>query len=229
MSDDETINLKTELPCFAPPPLEEVLRGLDSLDVPVDVQIPTLLDIDIAFATYRDLSTLSLASSSESTYSTGLTEDISNSEYSFMTYSTSNYPSLFDLTLRDIICDSGYNYVDPQHNSVLSDSSVIPDSFGTPQHSPQHDHVVKVQSDDGSDRQSVGISPHCLSAAFQSPPAVPIDPPVDGASTTQVFTGPIRTKFTCSQCGHGKYNLYSISHIFEILNVSLQSLIGNQT
>ena len=190
------------------------------------VQFPTLLDFDMSF--YQDLSTLSLALSSESTYSMGLTEDISNSEYSFVTYTTSNYPSLFDVPLRNIICDS--EYVDPQ-SLVFSDSPMIPDSFIMPQLSPgpQHDHVVKMQPDNGPERQSVGISPHRLSAAFQIPhPAIPI-PPVDGASTTQVFTGPIRTKFTCLQCGHGKYNFYLIPFIFEILNVSLQFLIGNLT
>jgi uncharacterized Zn-finger protein len=181
-------SVEAELPSFPPPPLEEVLEGFDSLrlDMP-----------DGSFSTHRDASTLSLASSSESRYSTGLTEDIFNSEYSFMTYSTSNYPSLFDLALSDIICDSEYNYIDPQH------SSVFPESSGT---SFQHDHVVKAQPDDGA-----GISPHCLSAAFQGPPpAFPIDPPADAASTTRVFTGPIRKEPTCDQCGRGKYHFYFI-------------------
>ena len=217
MSDDEMVI--PELPCFPPPPLEDVLRDLDNLDIPEDVQIPTLLDFDMSC--YQDLSTLSLTSSSESIYSTGLTGDISNSENSFMTYTTSNYPPLFDFALREII-DSGYSYVDPQ-SFVFSDSPMIPDSVGTPQLYPQYDH-------DRLNRFFVGISPHCLSAAFQSPPpAVPIYPPVGGASTTQVFTGPIRTKFTCLQCGHCMYNFYHIPSTFEILNVSLQSLVGNPT
>ena len=230
MSDDETVI--PELPCFPPPSLEEVLREFDSLDVSEDVQFPMPLDFDMSF--YQDLCALSLTSSSESAYSTGLTgEDISKSEYSFMTYTTSDYPPLFDLhfdlALRDIICDSEYNYVGLQ-SFAFSDLPMIPNYFGTPQLSPQHDHVIKMQPDDGPERQSVGISPHCLSATLQiPPPAVPIDPPVDDASATQVFTGPIRTKFTCLQCGHGKYNFYLIPFIFEILNVSLQFLIGNLT
>ena len=223
MSDDETV---IPLPYFPPPSLEDVLRDLDNLDVPEDVQIPTLLDFDMSF--YQDLPTLSLTSSSESIYSTGLTGDISNSENSFMTYTTSNYPPLFDFALREII-DSGYSYVDPQ-SFVFSDSPMIPDSFGTPQLSPQYDHEFNVQSDDGPNRSFVGMSPHFLSAAFHSPPpAVPIDPPADGASTTQVFTGPIRTKFTCLQCGYCMYNFYHIPSTFEILNVSLQSFVGNLT
>jgi hypothetical protein len=201
-------SIEAELPSFPPPPLDEVLKGLDNLelDVSVDVQIPP--QPDDPFPTNRDASTLSLASSFESRYSAGLTEDFSS--YSFMTYSTSNYPSLFDLALSDIICDSEYNNDDPQHNFVLSDSFMIPDSSGT---SFQHDHVVRAQPDEG-----VGISPHCLSTAFQSPPpGVPIDPPADAAPTTRVFTGPIRNEPMCDQCGRGKYNFYSIYFRAEML------------
>jgi hypothetical protein len=195
---DETIELG--LPFFTPPPLEEVLRGFDSLDVPVDAQIPPL--IDGSFPTYRDASTLSLAASSESTDSTGLTEDISNSEYSSMSF-TSNYPSLFDLDLRDIVFGSSEdNYVDPKHTSAISDPSM-------------HGHVVKAHGPDGQ-LAGVSESPHCLSPASPGPsppPAVPFDPPTDAASATRVFTGPIRKKpsyYQCDQCGRGKYNLYFI-------------------
>jgi hypothetical protein len=120
-----------------------------------------------------------------------------------------------DLALRDIVFGSEDNYVDPKHNPVISDSSTFPEESGTPQLFFQHDHVVNSQlDDDGPDRQLVGDSPLCLSAASQSPPlAVPIDPPADAASTTRIFTGPIRKKPTCNQCdqcGRGKYNFYSI-------------------
>jgi hypothetical protein len=202
----ESVN--AELPSFPPPPLDEVLKALE-LDE--GDPFPTLPDIP--FPTYPYASTLSLAPSSESTYSMpGLTEDISNTGHSAMSVPiTFNYPPLFNFDPRDIVFGSEDNYVDFKHNSVISDSSTFPDSSGNPQLSFQHDHVVAAQLNEAPDRQLVGISPHCLSAAFQSPsPAVPIDPPADAASTSRVFTGPIRTKPTCDQCGRGKYNFYFI-------------------
>jgi hypothetical protein len=221
MSDDlwssflsETAN--ADLPSFAPPPLEsfeEVLKALEHESLDVGAQYPTLLDIS---PPYRDASTLYLAPSFASTYSTpGLTEDISNTEYSFITDSTSTYPPLFDLTPSDIVFGSEDNYVDPKHNPVISDPSMFPEESGTSQSSFQRDHVVNSQlDDDGPDQQVVGISPHCLSAASQGPPpppVVPIDPPADAASATRVFTGPIRKKptyYQCDQCGRGEYNVF---------------------
>jgi hypothetical protein len=207
-----------DLPSVAPPPLEsfeEVLKALEHENFDGGFQLPTLLDIPSP--PYRDASTLYLAPSFESTYSTpGLTEDISNTEYSFITHPTSNYPSLFDLAVRDIVLGSEDNHVDPKYNHVIS-PSMFPEESGTPQLFFQRDHVVNSQlDDDGPDRQLVGISPHRLSAASPGPPpppAVPIDPPTDAASATRVFTGPIRKKpsyYQCDQCGRGKYNLYFI-------------------
>jgi uncharacterized Zn-finger protein len=201
---DETV--KPELPFVEPPLLDEVLEGLgrlelDKVDEPADVQNPDLSDI--SFPTSRDPSTLSFPSSSNFTNSTGLTEDISNtdSDYSFMmAYSTSNYPLLFDPALRDTVFGPENNYVDPKNNSVFSESFMFPDySPQLPLQLPlEHDHVVRAQPDD----RDVGISPHFLSTAFQSPPlAVPIDPPADAAPTIRDFTGAIRTKPMCDQCG----------------------------
>jgi hypothetical protein len=124
-----------DLPSVAPPPLEsfeEVLKALEHENFDGGFQLPTLLDIPSP--PYRDASTLYLALSFESTYSTpGLTEDISNTEYSFITDSTSNYPPLFDLALSDIVFGSEDNYVDPKHNPVISDPSMFPEESGTSQ------------------------------------------------------------------------------------------------
>jgi hypothetical protein len=195
-------SLNAKLPSYPPPSLDEVLNTLENLDV--GDQFLSLLDI--SSPTYPYDSTPYLAPSSEFTYSMpGLTEDTSNTGHSSMSVpTTSNYPPLFNFDPRDIVFGSEDNYVDPKHNFVISDSSMFPDSSGNSQLSFQHDHVVAAQLDDAPDRQLVGISPQCLSAAFQSPPAVPIDPPADAASTSRVLTGPIRTKPTCDQCGRGK-------------------------
>ncbi|KAN0134768.1 hypothetical protein V8E53_007553 [Lactarius tabidus] len=210
MSDEHWTSFPSEsvnadLPSFAPPPLEsfeEELKELEREILAGGFQFPTLQDISTP--TYRDASTLYLAPSFESTYSTpGLTEDVSNTEYSSMGVSTSNYPSLFDPAFRDIVFSSEDNYyVDTAHNPVISDSSTFSEESGTPQLFFQHDHVVNSQlDDDGRDRQLVGNSPHCLSAASQSPPpGVPNDPPADAVSTARVFTGPIGKKPTCNQC-----------------------------
>lgn len=208
---------KPGLPFVTPPPLDDVLRGIDNLDVPSDAQLPP--SIYGSFPTYRD--------TSEPTDSTGLTEDIHNTEYSFpcsfLTRSTSNHPSLFDLALRDIL-DSECNYIDPQHNSVLPDTSesTFRDSSGT--QLLQHDHVIEspAPADDGLYRPPVGVSPQSLFTTFHiSPPAVPTDPPVDPALTTENVTGPIRTKPTCRECGRGKHNFY---HIFSRYSMFLSSL-----
>ena len=210
-------NVSTNLPSVTPPPLEsfeEMINALEreNLDVTVnvDVQFPTLTPPlpDVSSPTGRIAST-----ESQSTYSMpGLTD----SEYSSMSTSTSNYPPLFNPASRDIVFGFEYNNFDPKHGPAISES--------TTSMSPlfQHDHVFNTQPDNGPDRLLVGISPLCLSAAIASPPpAIPSDPSASTASTTRVFKGPIRTKHTkkpkkeptcnrCDQCGRGKYNLSEI-------------------
>ena len=209
-------NDNADLPSAPPPSLErceemldEMLKALERENVDVDFQFPT--PPDISYSTYRVASTLP-----QSTYSgsmPGLTEDIStgNTEYSFISASTSNHPPHFNPAHRDIPLDFEYNNVGLKHNPVISESSMFPPF--------QHDHVVNAHPDDGPYRQLVGISPQCLSAVVieKPPPAIPIDPPASTPLTSRVFTGPIRTKRTkkpkkkpavirCDQCGRGKYN-----------------------
>ena len=220
-------SVEADLPFFAPPPpesFEEEFEGLDLDSFDEDVQFPTLLEGPSY--TYRDYSTLSRGSSSESTYSTDLRDDTTNSEYSSMTYSTSNYLSSFEIALRDIDLGSEYNDVDIEHNSVLSDSPMFLGPFGMPpnQLSPtlsQHVHMEEVHLDD---EPPIGISPHRLSAtAFQSPSlAVPTDPSVDVASATQFCTGPIRTRTICPHCGRSAYSLYI--HFFRRYSMFLSSI-----
>jgi hypothetical protein len=221
MSDDLLWSLfpesiEADLPFFAPSlqaapesferDFEELVDSLDE-----DVQFLTLLDRDGPFPTYR-VSTPSLASPSESTYTTDYSEDFITSEYSFTTHSTSDYSLPLDI-------GSEYTGVD---DSVFSDSSWVFDSFGPAQLSPAfspHVEVVEALSDDGPYQPSVGISPYSLSAP---PPAVPTGPPVGGASmqqarklpnsdtgSTRIRTGPTRTKFVCPYCGHRKYLFHS--------------------
>ena len=234
MSDDlespcSSETVQPELPFFTPPPLDDVLSGIDNLNVPVGTQIPP--PTDGPRPTYRDPSALSLPLSSEPTDSTGFTEDIHNTEYSFdsyLTYSTTDYPSLFDVALRDILRDHECNYIDPQHVSVLPDTSTFPDSSSSGTQLLRHDHVVEPvkapaqpQAENGPYGPPEGISPHCLYTAFQIPPhGVPTDP-VDAALTTKDFTGPIRTKPTCRECGRGKYCFY---HLFSRYSIFLSSL-----
>jgi hypothetical protein len=208
------------LPFFEPTPpesFEEELEGIEFDNLDDNVQFPTQLDGP--FPTYPDTFTPSLSASSESAYSADLTEDTGNSEYS-----TSNYSSPFDM-FADVDFGSEYNAVDPKHISVFSaDSSTFFDSFGIPQLSAatffQDVQVGKAQVDDGPYRPPIGISPDLLSSgAFHGPtPAVPTNPPVGVGSAIPSHTGPMRTKFVCSYCGHGKYSFYFVS--FLRLNVS---------
>lgn len=207
------------LPSVTPPSLESFEDMIDALlepenldvDVTLNVQFPTMTPPlpDISSLTRRVAST-----QSQSTYSMpGLT----NTEYSSMIASTSNYLPLppFNPARRDIILGFEYNNVNPKPNPVISESTT---TMFPPGVLVQHYHVVNAQPDNEPDRQIVGISPHCLSAAIANPPpAIPIDPPTSTPSTSHVFTGPIRTKHTkkpkkeptcnrCDQCGRGKYN-----------------------
>ena len=204
-------NVSANLPSVTPPPLEsfeEMLNALERehLDVHVNVQFPTMTQPlpDISFPTVA-------STQSQSTYSVPGLTDTGNTEYSFMSTS-SNYPPPSNPVRSDVVLSFEYNNVldkvGPKHSPAISQST-------TPMFpSFQHDHVFN-----GTDRQLVGISPHCLSVAIASPPpAIPSDPSASIASTTRVFTGPIRTKRTkkpkeptcnqCDQCGRGKYNLY---------------------
>ena len=213
----DNVNAGSALPSVTPPPLEsfeEMLNALSDrenldMDVPLNVQFPTMtLPLpDISSPTRRVAST-----QSQSTYSMpGLTD----TEYSSMIASTSNYPPLFNPARRDIVLGFEYNNVNPKPNPVISESTT---TMFPPGVSFQHDHVANAQPDNEPDRQFVGISPHCLSAAIANPPpAIPIDPPTSTPSTSHVFTGPIRTKHPkkpkkeptcnrCDQCGRGKYN-----------------------
>ena len=218
------------LPFFEPTPpesFEEELEGLEFDNFDDNVQFPAQLDG--SFPTYPDTCTPSLSASSDSVYSTDLTEDTGSSEYS-----TSNYSSSFDM-FADVDFGSEYNAVDPKHISVFSpDSHTFFDSFGIPQLSAaatffQDVQVGKAQVDDGPNRPPIGISPDLLSfGAFHGPtPAVPTDPPVGVGSATPSHTGPMRTKFVCPYCGHRKYSLYSVS--FLRLIVSFQRLLGSIT
>ena len=213
----DNVHAGSALPSVTPPPLEsfeEMLNALSDrenldMDVPLNVQFPTMtLPLpDISSPTRRVAST-----QSQSTYSMpGLTD----TEYSSMIASTSNYPPLFNPARRDIVLGFEYNNVNPKPNPVISESTT---TMFPPGVLVQHYHVVNAQPDNEPDRQIVGISPHCLSAAIANPPpAIPIDPPTSTPSTSHVFTGPIRTKHTkkpkkeptcnrCDQCGRGKYN-----------------------
>ncbi|KAF8262894.1 hypothetical protein EI94DRAFT_1742264 [Lactarius quietus] len=191
--------------------LEELL-DFDNLDN--DVDLPTLLDDP--FPNYPDASALPLSSPSASTYSTtDLTDDTTNSDYSSMTFSTTNHPLPLNIDLRDVDTGSGYNGVyTKQPAPMFTDPHAFLDSLGSLQFPPdlfQTVQVYKAQSDDGPYRPSVGISPHCLSTAFQSPPpAALMDSPGGTASSMQTYTGPIRSKFVCPECGHKsarKHNL----------------------
>jgi hypothetical protein len=199
------------------------------LDSFKDFQFSTPLDHDGPFPTYCDPTTF-LTSSLESIYTTD------SSDYSCSTMAHSNYPSLFDIALRDGDTASEYTDVDPKDDSVSSGATTVAPvpaidlsglfvSFGPPQ--PElsaalftHVQVLTAQSDDGLNRPPVSISPQSLSAAFHSSiPAVPTDPPVCAASMprarklpnrTQTRTGPIRTKkFVCFYCGRCKYHFHS--------------------
>ena len=209
-------NVDANLPSVTPPPLEsfeEMLKALDREDLDVDLDVdfqfpPVTLPLpDISSPTRQVAST-----QPQSTYSMpGLTD----TEYSSMSTSTSNYPALFNPARRDIILGFEYNNVDPKHSPATSESMpMFPQS--------QHDHVFMAQPDNGPDH---GIYAHCPSTAIaRPPPAIPNDPPVSSASTSRVFTGPIRTKHTkkpkkpmeptrnrCDHCGRGRYNF---CHLF---------------
>lgn len=212
------------LPFVVPPPpesFEEVFEGLDLDDLDnfdKDVQFPSILDSYLPIS--RDASTPSLTSSA-STYSTDLTEDTTNSEYSSMTHSTSSYPSPFDIIKGDLDFGPEFNGVDSKHIPEFSDPSLFFDSLGSLQFAPeffQRVDVVNAQLDDGPYRPSVGISPHILSAAAfpGPPPAVPTGSPVGVGSSPQIHTGPMRTKFMCTHCGHRTYSLFFF--FFSLLN-----------
>ncbi len=222
MSDDLLLSLLSEdveadLPCFAPTPQadpESFEKDFEELDLDnFDGNVQFLTPLDDPLHMFRGfIPSPGLASPSESTCTTESSEDPASSEYSFMTNSTSNYSAPFDFVLRDVDFGSEYNGVGPKHN-IFPDSSAFLDSLD-PQLSLaffHHVQVVEAQSDDGPYRPSVGISPHSLSTAFQSPPpAVPTDPPICDTSTTQTRTGPIRTKkYICPDCGHRKWNFLS--------------------
>jgi len=213
-ADEDQANPRSGLPFFEPTPPEsfdEELEGLEFDNLDDDIQFPTSLDGP--FPTYPDTT----STPSLSAYSTDLTEDTSNSEYS-----TSNYSSPFDM-IADVDYGSEYNAVDPKHISrdipAFPDSSTFFDSFGVTQFSAFQFQDVRVQYakaqlDDGPYRPPIGISPDVLSSggAFHGPThAVPTDPPVGVGSAIPSQTGPMRTKtFVCSYCGHvsaRKHNL----------------------
>jgi DNA-directed RNA polymerase subunit M/transcription elongation factor TFIIS len=229
------VDPNADLPFFEPTSPEsfeaEVDEGLELDNVDEDVHFPAPLDGPPP--PYRDSNAStpsSLVSSSASMYSMGLTDDSANSEYSFMSHSTSNYRSPFDAALRRANFGSESIGVDPKQTSAFADPAVFTDpseffdSFGTLEFSPamfDPVQVVKAQVDDGPYRPSVsvGISPHSLSIASQDPPlAFPMDFPVGAASTAQHSMGPVRKKFTCPECGHRKcsfyYSLYSRGSMF---------------
>lgn len=194
---------------------EELERLLDGLE---NVQLPP--SVDGLRSTCRETSTTSTPthfSSSDSAYSTDLTED-----YSAMTYSS--YSLDFD-TIGDVNFVPEYNGVDPKDISVPLDISAFPDmsasfdSFGIPQFSAaffqsQDVQIVKAQSDDGPYRPSIGISPDLLSSGtYYGPiPAIPTDAPVRVGSAIPSHTGPMRTKFVCPYCGHRKYSFFIQFH-----------------
>ncbi|KAH9055720.1 hypothetical protein EDB87DRAFT_1687921 [Lactarius vividus] len=223
MSDELWQSLLSEdveggLPSFAPPPqdapesfekdLEEYLEEIDSADV--DPNFSTSLDDP--FHIFRDFTpSPGLASPPGSTYTTESSEDPATSDYSYMTYSTSSCPAPpFDGF------GSQLNAVDPKHNmfSPIRPRFLDFDPFGHQLSLSLFTdvYVVGAQSDDGPYRSSVGISPHILSSALQSPPpSYSADPPICAASATEIRTiGPIREKYVCPHCGHRsarKHNL----------------------
>ena len=190
---------------------------LDSLDE--DDYIRALLNPSLP--AYRDASTpSSLTSLSGSMDSMDLTEDLTNSEYSAMTHSTSNYQP--PLAFRNVDYGSQSIGVDPKHITTPtflepagfsdSDTAGFFDSFKTqfPSNFFETVQVVKPQSDDGPYRPSVGIAPHSLFTATQGASlAFPMDSPVGTALAAQNNTGPNRKKFICPECGHREYSFYS--------------------
>ena len=212
-------NVEADLPFFTPSPqaapelFEKDIEGLE-LDNDEDVQFTALLDRPLP--TYHDF-TPSLASPSESTCTTDFSEDPS-SEYSSMSYSTSNYPSPSAITFPDVDFGSEYNDVDPKHNYTTIDMSFLDSFCPSPAISP-YVHIVKDQSDNGPYRPPVGISPLTLSTAFDGLSlAVSMDPvcaasmqearklPNSDTGSTQPRTGPARAKFICPHCGHRKHH-----------------------
>ncbi|KAH8977916.1 hypothetical protein EDB92DRAFT_676345 [Lactarius akahatsu] len=194
-------------PCFAPSPesFDKFLEENDSADVDAHISPDDPLHNLRGFTPPPGL-----ASPSESTLTTQSSEGSATLDYSTMATCASSYPAPpFDNFASQL------NAANPKHD-MFSDLSALIDPLG-PQLYPdffhfQGIHVVQPQYDDGPYRPSAGVSPHVLSATFQSPPPpYPADPPVGAASTTEIRTmGPIREKYVCNHCGHRsarKHNL----------------------